>query len=137
MSDRCFRAATAGILFIITSCDSTSTEPEVPRDPLRVAHVGQINPGGSTTPKSDVWGYVDASTGKEYALLGAWGTDALFVIDASDAANPVTVAISATRNALLTDAGWPTSTDELLTLLGFAGVVITASVLLFDYVWND
>ena len=45
--------------------------------------------------------------------------------------------VSATRNALSTDAGWPASTDELLTLLGFAGVVITASVLLFDYVWND
>ena len=45
--------------------------------------------------------------------------------------------VSATRNALSTDAGWPASTDELLTLLGFAGVAITASVLLFDYVWND
>ncbi len=45
--------------------------------------------------------------------------------------------VSATRNALSTGAGWPASTDELLTLLGFAGVVITASVLLFDYVWND
>ncbi len=45
--------------------------------------------------------------------------------------------VSATRNALPTGAGWPASTDELLTLLGFAGVVITASVLLFDYVWND
>ncbi len=45
--------------------------------------------------------------------------------------------VSATRNALLTGAGWPASTDELLTLVGFAGVVITASVLLFDYVWKD
>ena len=45
--------------------------------------------------------------------------------------------VSATRNALPAGAGWPASADELLTLVGFAGVVITASVLLFDYVWND
>ncbi len=45
--------------------------------------------------------------------------------------------VSATRNALPAGAGWPASTDALLTLVGFAGVVITASVLLFDYVWND
>lgn len=91
MSDRCSRAAIAGIIIVITGCDPTSTEPEAPGDPLRIAHVSQINPGGGT-PKSDVWGYVDAMTGKEYALLGAWGTNALFVIDVSDAANPVTVA---------------------------------------------
>lgn len=45
--------------------------------------------------------------------------------------------ISATRHALPNGLGWAASGDELLTLTGFAGVVITASVLLFDYVWND
>jgi heme exporter protein B len=45
--------------------------------------------------------------------------------------------IGATRNALPAGGGWPASTDELLTLVGFAGVVISTSVLLFDYVWND
>lgn len=45
--------------------------------------------------------------------------------------------VSATRNALRVGVGWGGSTDELLTLVGFAGVVITASVLLFDYVWNE
>ena len=45
--------------------------------------------------------------------------------------------VSATRHALPTGGGWAASTDELLTLIGFAGVIITASVLLFDYVWND
>ena len=45
--------------------------------------------------------------------------------------------VSATRNALPTGDGWAASSDELMTLVGFAGVVITASVLLFDYVWND
>ncbi len=33
--------------------------------------------------------------------------------------------------------GWAASLNDLLALVGFAGVVITASVLLFDYVWND
>ncbi len=45
--------------------------------------------------------------------------------------------VSATRAALPGGAGWAGAQDELLTLVGFAGVVITASVLLFDYVWND
>ncbi|MDX1546227.1 MAG: heme exporter protein CcmB [Rhodothermales bacterium] len=46
-------------------------------------------------------------------------------------------AISATRHALPDGQGWSGATDELLALTGFAGTVITASVLLFDYVWND
>ena len=45
--------------------------------------------------------------------------------------------VSATRAALPGGDGWAGVQDELLTLVGFAGVVITASVLLFDYVWND
>ena len=45
--------------------------------------------------------------------------------------------VSATRSALSGGLGWTVASDELSTLVGFAGVVITASVLLFDYVWND
>jgi hypothetical protein len=45
--------------------------------------------------------------------------------------------INATHNALPAGDGWAASRDALLALVGFAGVVITASVLLFDYVWND
>jgi len=45
--------------------------------------------------------------------------------------------VSATRHALPNGLGWNAAADELLTLIGFAGVVITASVLLFDYVWNE
>jgi len=45
--------------------------------------------------------------------------------------------VSATRAALPGGNGWPEATDELVTLIGFAGVVITLSVLLFDFVWND
>ena len=45
--------------------------------------------------------------------------------------------VSATRHALIGEAAWSFARDELTTLVAFAGVVITASVLLFDYVWND
>ena len=45
--------------------------------------------------------------------------------------------VTATRHALLLGQGWGDSSDELTTLVAFAGVVITASVLLFDHVWND
>lgn len=45
--------------------------------------------------------------------------------------------IGATKNALPTGFGWTASQDELLALAGFAGVVISASVLLFDFVWQD
>ncbi len=46
-------------------------------------------------------------------------------------------AVSATRHALPDGGGWPAASGELLTLTGFAGTVITAAVLLFDYVWYD
>jgi len=45
--------------------------------------------------------------------------------------------VSATQAALPMGNGWKEAGDELFTLFGFAGVVITVSVLLFDYVWND
>lgn len=44
--------------------------------------------------------------------------------------------VSATRKAIL-GAGWMAAQSELLTLVGFAGTTISASVLLFDYVWRD
>lgn len=43
---------------------------------------------------------------------------------------------SATRTAML-GTGWDQAQNELLTLVGFAGVVISAAVLLFEYVWKD
>jgi heme exporter protein B len=45
--------------------------------------------------------------------------------------------VSATGHALPQGQGWTAARDELATLVGFGGVVITASVLLFDYVWRD
>ena len=45
--------------------------------------------------------------------------------------------VSACENALSGGAGWQAATGHLTTLAAFAGVVITASVLLFDFVWNE
>ncbi len=45
--------------------------------------------------------------------------------------------VTASRHALDGGLGWGGATDELATLVGFGGVVITAAVLLFDFVWND
>lgn len=45
--------------------------------------------------------------------------------------------VSAMRETLPNGLGWAGARDELTTLLGFTGVIITVSVLLFDYVWQD
>jgi heme exporter protein B len=48
--------------------------------------------------------------------------------------------ITITRRSILMDAAagpWAASVDELAALFGYGGAVITASVLLFDYVWKD
>jgi heme exporter protein B len=47
--------------------------------------------------------------------------------------------IRTTQRALAPPPGgaWPASVDDLVALFAFAGAVITASVLLFDYVWEE
>ncbi len=45
--------------------------------------------------------------------------------------------VHATQSALIEHLGWDAAINDLMVLIGFAGVTITASVLLFDYVWND
>ncbi len=48
--------------------------------------------------------------------------------------------VRVTQRALLLGAAagpWAASANDLVTLGAYAGVVVTASVLLFDYVWND
>lgn len=48
--------------------------------------------------------------------------------------------VRVTQRTLLLGASagpWAAAADDLVALGAYAGVVITASVLLFDYVWND
>ena len=44
--------------------------------------------------------------------------------------------VEASRSALVLGT-WTSAANEIVTLIAFAGVTISASVLLFDYVWND
>ncbi len=45
--------------------------------------------------------------------------------------------VNASRSALPNGLGWDAAMQDLVTLVSFDGVVITLSVLLFDYVWDD
>ena len=45
--------------------------------------------------------------------------------------------VHASRQALTGGLGWPGAQTELVTMGAFAGVVITAAFLLFEYVWTD
>ena len=45
--------------------------------------------------------------------------------------------VHATQSALLEQLGWNAAINDLMLLVGFSGVTITASILLFDYVWMD
>lgn len=45
--------------------------------------------------------------------------------------------VHATQSALIEHLGWDAAINDLMVLIGYAGVTITASVLLFDYVWKD
>ncbi|MEM7198736.1 MAG: choice-of-anchor B family protein [Planctomycetota bacterium] len=49
--------------------------------------LGRLTPASGSAEYSDVWGYVDPATGKEYCLLGS--EDGTHVIDCSDPTNPV------------------------------------------------
>ena len=83
-----------GVLLLTMGCELADggSEPEPLADP-KIRLVSQLIVAPSTMRHSDVWGYVDPDTGKEYALVGGvFGGTALFIIDASTPAAPVHVA---------------------------------------------
>ena len=45
--------------------------------------------------------------------------------------------VHATQSALMDIFGWDAAMNDIMVLIGYAGVTITSSILLFDYVWND
>ena len=59
--------------------------------------VGHIDPSQGTWTTSDVTGWVDPATQKEYAIIGEWNGDRVFLIDVSDPENP---AIASTLNGV-------------------------------------
>jgi heme exporter protein B len=51
---------------------------------------------------------------------------------------PLLVAVvHATRSALPAGGGWEDAAESLTMIVAFTGVIITASILLFDYIWQD
>ncbi len=50
---------------------------------------------------------------------------------------PLLLSVVRSTEIALTGRGWAEAADELLALAGYAGVVITAGALLFDYIWTD
>lgn len=84
---------TLGILLIgVLACSEDPTGPGLVPSSLEITHVSQIDPGGGQVGYSDIWGYVDGATGREYALLGTRTAMRMYVMDVSDPAAPSTVA---------------------------------------------
>lgn len=50
---------------------------------------------------------------------------------------PLLISVVSASQKALAGTSFRSAGEELMTLVGFAGVTITASVLLFDYVWEE
>jgi choice-of-anchor B domain-containing protein len=50
--------------------------------------LGQIDPSTGSNTSSDVTGYFDPNTGREYAIMGEWQGGRVWIIDVTDPANP-------------------------------------------------
>jgi heme exporter protein B len=50
---------------------------------------------------------------------------------------PLLLSVINVSVSALEGGGWDAARGDLLTLVGFTGAVISASVILFDYVWQD
>lgn len=50
---------------------------------------------------------------------------------------PLLLAIVGATVSALDGTGWAAARDEVIILTSYAGVVISASIVLFDFVWND
>ncbi|MBN8588632.1 MAG: heme exporter protein CcmB [Rhodothermia bacterium] len=50
---------------------------------------------------------------------------------------PLLMSVVSATNTILLNGGWERIQEMCITLVAFAGSVITASVLLFDYVWRE
>ena len=83
-----------GVLAVV-GCDSGgNTLDEAPDPEIRLVGQLAIENENPNAISSDVWGYVDANTGKEYALIGGLGqgTRVMNIVDVSDPAVPVLTA---------------------------------------------
>jgi choice-of-anchor B domain-containing protein len=59
--------------------------------PPRFQLIAQLDLSGGTTRNSDITGWIDPVTNKEYAIVGEWQGRNVYIIDVSNAQNPVLV----------------------------------------------
>ena len=83
-------------------------------------------------------GLAGATTLLSAIVARATGSSALLPVLLLPLLYPLLLSVvRATQNGFTGGTGWEGSGDHLINLVAFAGVVITASVLLFEHVWND
>jgi choice-of-anchor B domain-containing protein len=68
-------------------CAASVHALDEPAPPL-LTLISQLDPAETGRNKSDVWGWVDPSSGKEYAVVGEWKGSRVYIIDVSEAGNP-------------------------------------------------
>src|SRR5690606_25391711 len=59
------------------------------------------------------------------------------IIARTASSGPLFAVVRLTRLAFESGAAWAEGQADLLSLLGYGGLTITASLLLFDYAWRD
>jgi len=90
IESRVFGILLAVLLGAVLACQGEPTAPG--SGSLQVVHLSEIDPGDGQATYSDVWGYTDNSTGREYALIGTLIRDTIYLIDATDPAAPAVAA---------------------------------------------
>ncbi|PSQ80809.1 MAG: heme ABC transporter permease CcmB [Bacteroidetes bacterium QS_8_68_15] len=123
-----FNVLLIGVLTFVTAAAfglMLGLSAEAPGLLAAVLTLGALGLAGATTLLAALIARASAGGG---ALL----TVLLFPLLAPLLASVVSASQKALAGASFTAAG-----EELLTLVGFAGTAITASVLLFDYVWEE
>ena len=87
IDSRVLRIPLAVLLGAVLACQGEPTAPG--SSSLQVVHLSEIDPSDGQVAYSDVWGYTDNSTGREYAIIGALsGGGTIYLVDATDPAAP-------------------------------------------------
>ena len=89
IGSKAFAILSAVLLGAVFACSGEPTAPVA--GSVQVAHMSQIDPGAGQVAYSDVWGYTDNATGREYALIGSLSGELIYVVDATDPAAPEVV----------------------------------------------
>jgi choice-of-anchor B domain-containing protein len=85
------RATIVGVLVVVAPLgevplDGAGVRPVAAADSITL--LGQIDLAPGTTLNSDVWGWVDPVTSKEYAIVGEWNGSTAYIVDVSDPTSP-------------------------------------------------